>query len=69
MVTEADVTSLFMKVLWIALAMSLLGLFDELNKPARRKSRSRGGTWTQHDAQGEQARRKKRKSKKGMPTT
>lgn len=39
-----DLIETFHQILWIALGLALLGLFDELNTPARPGKKRRTGT-------------------------
>ncbi len=53
--SEADV---FARVLEGLLVIVMLALWDELNVPAKKpKPKSRGGKWTQDEAQGEKHKR------------
>ncbi len=52
---------LFRWVLWIALGMVGLGLFDELNTMPRPRGRKRTGSWTQTEAKGEKPGEKPKK--------
>ncbi len=57
--SDAEIVTLLHKVLWIAMSLSLLALFDELNKPAKTpKRKRRGGSWTTDEARGARLKRK-----------
>ncbi len=49
-----ELQALFQKILWLAMGLSLLALFDELNRPARPpKKKQRQGIVHWDEARGE----------------